>query len=152
MIEQEAVVEDEIRRVLRGQFTRRLEILLCGLWRSEGDVESSLATDGLHYPVLDIDFPCTLKESETKGHFHLKIDKGIPWDKYERMLAARADAGVSEQGYYNASVEREATFIAVRPWKQRLRRSKEVNPTKKIGSIGSAAKTGLFFPRNFDDF
>lgn len=81
------------------------------------DLVSSHGSDGLHYPVLDIDHPCHVRPSETPGHFHLYIDKGVEWEKYEALLVALADAGIIERGYANASIERKGTFVAVRPWK-----------------------------------
>lgn len=86
---------------------------------ANADLVSSLADDGLHYPVLDLDFPCRLTESETRGHFHLQLDlpEGLTWRKYRRLLRALRKAGVIEPGYYRANVARRATFIALRPWK-----------------------------------
>jgi hypothetical protein len=65
-----------------------------------------------HSPVLDIDFPARLVPSTTEGHFHLYLD-GITmeWKRYERLLAALAEAGIIEQGYYEASVRRKMTCV-----------------------------------------
>lgn len=71
----------------------------------------------LHMPAIDIDFPVSVRESETPGHFHLFIDHPISWAAYVRVLVALGDAGLVEQGYVNASIERGATFVATRPWK-----------------------------------
>lgn len=73
----------------------------------------------LHMPVLDIDFPCELRESETPGHFHLFIDKPIRWEDYSRLLMALGDAGVLEEGYARASIKRKQSFVAIRPWKKK---------------------------------
>jgi len=40
-------------------------------------VTSMIFASDLHKPVLDLDFPCILIESETAGHYHLFIDKAI---------------------------------------------------------------------------
>ena len=83
------------------------------------DLVGSLGDDGLHYPVLDIDFPCHVRPSETPGHFHLFIDKGLEWEQYADLLEALAVAGIIEPGYANSSIERKGTFAALRPWKGR---------------------------------
>jgi hypothetical protein len=75
------------------------------------------ADESIHMPTLDIDFPCHLRESETPGHFHLLIDKPMPWHRYKALLAAMVDAGLLEEGYVNASIQRGATFLALKPWK-----------------------------------
>lgn len=83
----------------------------------EADVVSSLGLDGSHYPVLDLDFPCELRPSETPGHFHLYIDTAVEWEKYVVVLEAMGAAGLLEPGYVTASIDRGATYAAVRPWK-----------------------------------
>lgn len=94
--------------------------------RSLADVESSEGFDGLHYPVLDIDFPCEVVPSETPGHYHLKLNlpegKGLTWAKYETLIHVLAATGIIEKGYASASISRGATFIATRPWKGRAKR------------------------------
>lgn len=65
----------------------------------------------IHAPAIDIDLPCRLVESSTPGHFHLYIDHLVSWDKYKAVLASLADAGIVEQGYYEASVARGASYL-----------------------------------------
>ena len=67
-----------------------------------------------HKVVLDIDMPVVLHES-SPGKFHLIIDKTLHWENYEMLLRALCFAGIIEQGYYQASYERRATFIRL-PW------------------------------------
>ena len=59
----------------------------------------------LHAPCLDIDFPCKLYESKTPGHFHLYIDRPVYWDDYKKILKAFADAGIIEEGWYEAAMK-----------------------------------------------
>lgn len=77
----------------------------------EANVISSLADDGLHYPVLDIDFTAYTVPSTTPGHCHLYLDRGLSWEQYEKLLSALADAGIIEEGYAKASIYRQATFV-----------------------------------------
>lgn len=60
----------------------------------------------LHRPVLDLDIGAALIPSATPGHFHLYIDKLIPWSVYEQLLIALGDCGIIEPGYMQASLDR----------------------------------------------
>lgn len=71
--------------------------------------------DGLHRPVLDIDFPAALIPSSTPGHFHLYLDKQLEGPRYMKLLDALAEAGIIEQGY--ASVSKARGYTSARlPW------------------------------------
>lgn len=72
---------------------------------------SSLLEDGTHAPAIDIDLPCRLVPSSTKGKFHLYIDHPTSWFRYRVMLWAMWKAGYVEKGYYKVSVQRKATFL-----------------------------------------
>lgn len=78
-------------------------------------VSSVLKGTELHRPVLDIDIPAALIPSSTPGHSHLYIDRLLSWPQYEKLLAALADAGIIERGYYDTAVKRKATFVRL-PW------------------------------------
>lgn len=68
----------------------------------------------VHFPVIDIDFPCTLVES-SPGKHHLYIDHPVAEHKYWAMLQAMADAGIVQQAYVGAS--RARGFSCARlPW------------------------------------
>lgn len=69
----------------------------------------------LHRPVLDIDFPVAVIPSSTPGHFHLYIDRPMPWAKYASLLEKLAEAGVIEEGYANVSTARKYTSVRL-PW------------------------------------
>lgn len=71
--------------------------------------------ESIHRPILDIDFPAALIPSTTPGHFHLYLDKPMGWSKYSALLGALATAGIVEQGYAGASLEREYTSVRL-PW------------------------------------
>ena len=87
--------------------------------------EAGTHADVWHAPVIDLDFPCELIPSSTPGHFHLVIDKKLSWAKYSKLLDALADAGLVEEGYANASLQRGYTSIRL-PWvkRQKPRESK----------------------------
>lgn len=74
------------------------------------DIDTSL-----HRPILDIDFPVHIEESSTPGHFHLYLDKPMPWPRYRRLLLALASAGVIEENYANVSDARGYTSVRL-PW------------------------------------
>lgn len=69
--------------------------------------------DMMHTVMLDIDLPATLLPSSTEGHSHLYIDHPMPWEKYQTLLEALADAGVIEEGYARASIERRGTHLRI---------------------------------------
>ena len=69
----------------------------------------------MHRPILDIDFPAQLIPSSTEGHFHLYLDKPMPWSTYKKLLRALAEAGIIEGGYARASEARKYTAVRL-PW------------------------------------
>ena len=88
--------------------------------QDNADVYSSEAnTINLHRIVLDIDMPAFLVESSTPGHYHLVIDKLLTWADYEVLLRALAEAGVIQQGFLNAALQRKATMLRL-PWKKKF--------------------------------
>ena len=73
---------------------------------------SSLCTDGLHRPALDIDIPCRVEQSTTPGHCHLYFDElAMTWEKYQELLQALAIAGIIEHKYVGHSVDRGQTLL-----------------------------------------
>lgn len=77
----------------------------------DANLVSSLGDDGLHYPVLDLDFGAYVVPSSTPGHFHLYLERAMPWDTYAGLLVALAEAGVIERGYADACLARGMTFV-----------------------------------------
>jgi hypothetical protein len=79
-------------------------------------VNEEAINERLHHKiVLDIDLPAQLIESTTPGHFHLYIDKEIPHPEYMRLLVALGEAGIIEEGYMRASLDRGYTAVRL-PW------------------------------------
>jgi hypothetical protein len=70
------------------------------------DLVCSDVGDGLHMPVIDIDFPIQAVESATPGHYHLYINKEVEWDKYKAMLEAMASAGIVQWQWVDTTRER----------------------------------------------
>ena len=69
-------------------------------------VVSSLCYNGMHAPVLDIDFAAQLVPSTTDGHFHLYFDKKMSWEQYKRLLHALFEAGIIQKGFLDMSLHR----------------------------------------------
>lgn len=82
----------------------------------DANLISSRCRNGKHAPVLDIDFEARLLPSRTEGHYHLYLDKQMPWWKYRILLKVLAWTGIIEPGYYGASVERKMTFLRWNFW------------------------------------
>jgi hypothetical protein len=76
---------------------------------------SSVTKDGMHRPLLDIDFPAVVIPSSTPGHGHLYIDKELTWKEYTKLLNLFADLGIIEHGYRGASLARGYTALRL-PW------------------------------------
>ena len=70
---------------------------------------------GKHMVVLDIDMEAALVPSSTPGHYHLFIDTQLDWETYKNVLRALVDAEIIQRGYYNAAMERKATWVRT-PW------------------------------------
>lgn len=71
--------------------------------------------EGTHKPVLDIDMPVKIFPSTTEGHFHLYIDKELSWDDYCKLMNVMAEVGILEQGFVNASKQRQYSAVRL-PW------------------------------------
>lgn len=78
-------------------------------------LDDKLFGTAMHAPCIDLDIPAALVPSSTPGHFHLYIDKVMPWRKYKRLLKAMVKAGLVEEGYYKVSCRRKETHLRV-PW------------------------------------
>lgn len=72
---------------------------------------SSLCTDGLHRPALDIDIPFEVIPSSTPGHGHLFFDAPMIWEHYEQLLDVLAVVGILEPGYVGSSKARRQTIL-----------------------------------------
>lgn len=80
---------------------------------------SSLCEDGMHAPVLDIDFSAYLVPSTTKDHFHLYLNKKMTWEQYAQLLKALHEAGIIQKGFYEGSLSRRQSMVLM-PGKNRV--------------------------------
>lgn len=71
----------------------------------------SYSGETVHQPVLDLDFPAHLEPSTTEGHFHLYLNKNVPWSKYVVMLGALEYAGILEPGFARLAILRGASYV-----------------------------------------
>jgi hypothetical protein len=74
--------------------------------------------EDMHRVVLDLDMEALLVPSSTKGHYHLILDKVVPWEIYQELLMALARAGIISSGYAEASIIKGATWIRT-PWNKK---------------------------------
>lgn len=81
----------------------------------QANIVTSDIGHNFHYPVLDIDFEAFLVPSSTEGHYHLYLNKMVPWRKYKRVLKAMKEAGLIEDGFYRAAIKRGYTSTRL-PW------------------------------------
>lgn len=69
----------------------------------------------MHNLVLDIDHDAVLIPTTTPGHHHLIINAPMVWDRYRAVLDSLLLAGIIEEGYHRATVNRGASWIRT-PW------------------------------------
>ena len=77
----------------------------------DAELVSSEGTDGLHYPVIDLDFECELVPSSTPGHYHLYINEGISWERYIRLLEGFLEAGLIQKGWFDEARKDKRTYV-----------------------------------------
>lgn len=69
-----------------------------------------------HAPVLDLDkINVELVESTTPGHYHLYIDKVMPWDNYVLLLDTLYRVGILEFEFVQMSKQRGFSSVRL-PW------------------------------------
>lgn len=77
---------------------------------------SSLLENGNHSPCLDIDIPCTVIPSTTKGNCHIYFPSiELTWEKYCKLLDALREAGIIEEKYYDHTLSRGQSLLRL-PW------------------------------------
>ena len=101
------------------------------------NVISSLGTDGLHYPVLDLDIPAYLVPSSTPGHSHLYLNIEIDADTYFELLDVLSGAGILESGYVAASEARGYSSVRL-PWVKKDEGGDEGRNDLPVPAQGSA--------------
>ncbi len=67
----------------------------------------------IHFPCFDLDYGAKLVPSQTLGHYHLYLNRPIPWRDYKKVLDVFAKVGLLEKGYVDAS--KKNGFTALRP-------------------------------------
>jgi hypothetical protein len=65
----------------------------------------------LHAPAIDLDVPSHLVASSTPGHFHLYIDKPMPWSKYRKLLEVLRECDLIEEGFLRSSLDRRQSYL-----------------------------------------
>jgi hypothetical protein len=78
---------------------------------NKSNLIGSLLPNGLHGPCIDLDFPCRLYPSRTSGHFHLYLERELPWESYDKLLTAFYQTGLIQMGFYKAAINRQQTFL-----------------------------------------
>ncbi len=78
---------------------------------SDANLIGSELENGMHKPVIDLDFPCQLIPSSTLGHFHLYIDKEIPRDAMFALLDTMVAVGLVQKGFRDGCLSDGMTMI-----------------------------------------
>lgn len=69
----------------------------------------------MHMPCIDLDFDCELYESRTRGHYHLYLNKEVPWDRYVTLLKALQGCGLVQRGWVEQSIREGHTTLRKPP-------------------------------------
>lgn len=90
----------------------------------EANLVSSRAADrpesGVHYPIIDFDFPIAVVQSRTPGHYHLYIEKAVRFEQYTALLRAMYDADLIGRGNLRQIDHGGATFARIGPYQTLL--------------------------------
>lgn len=78
-------------------------------------ITSRTSMDDIHMPVLDIDFPVTVRES-SPGRSHVFIDKTMTWRQYKRLLRALRRAGIVEKDWVRLAMGRRWSCVWREGW------------------------------------
>lgn len=98
----------------RGYSAKEVEVRTPAPIASADLVSSHVAgTKDMHAPCLDIDYAAELLPSSTQGHYHLFLNRQMPWRRYKKLLKALRKADIIEEGYYKMSMKRRGTFLRV---------------------------------------
>ena len=95
-------------------------------WRDlpdEANLVSSMTNTGephkgFHAIAVDIDHQCHLLPSRTPVHFHLYVDKKIPWKQYIEWLRISAEIGIVEEGFYRACLAKGMSTLRMGPYEE----------------------------------
>lgn len=91
------------------------EANLVGSARIDPSNPSRPNVECLHFPVLDLDFACTLIESTTPGHYHLFLDRGLTHAQYDKLLSTLVELGLYDKGCYSRFQKNGLTVLRL-PW------------------------------------
>lgn len=77
----------------------------------DANLITSETRPGYHIPVLDIDFDAAMVKSSTEGHFHLYLNREMPWETYLKLLEALTAAGIIQAGFLAGAKERRYSSV-----------------------------------------
>jgi hypothetical protein len=92
----------------------------------------SRRTDGLHLPVLDLDYAAKLVPSSTMSRSCLYLDCPVTWKAYGRFMRAMSRAGLLNPDFYYAARSLKETFA-------RIEHDKTKSPTRDFEIGGTNA-------------
>mgnify|MGYP007071565893 CR=1 FL=1 len=79
------------------------------------NVVTSLLPNGMHAPVIDLDFPAMLVPSSTPGHSHLYLDVQLGWTEYFDLLQDLREHRIVQAGFVDHAHQRGLTVVRM-PW------------------------------------
>lgn len=82
---------------------------------ANSNIITSIAHDGFHYPVLNIDCPVTVVPSTIPGHSHVLIDHPVSRNQYFEMLQSLANVGIVNGNWLHEAQQLGASWVRL-PW------------------------------------
>jgi hypothetical protein len=79
----------------------------------EGNLVSSITTDGKQMPILDLDFPHRVGPSTNPGHSHLYLDVEMSNWQWFWFMFGLWQGGVIELGFFVWSIRRGGNFVRI---------------------------------------
>lgn len=90
-------------------------ILLTQSLKGEVTESGDLKPGGLHYPMLDLDFPVHLFPSSQEGHYHSIMEKPLSYDQYDKLIKVMTEVGLLNPCTYDRFKQRNQTRLRA-PW------------------------------------
>jgi len=107
-------LKKEERTFWYSNYLERRDIVDDGRFKTDPDnanLIASLLEDGMHAPVMDIDFSARLIPSSTSGHFHLYFNKLITWRQYRHLLKGFYKSGLMARSTYIRAIQRGMSHV-----------------------------------------
>lgn len=74
---------------------------------------SSELNNGLHCPVIYLDFQAVCLPSKTSGNYHLYINRSMTWGQYKKLLDGFLGAGLIQKKWYDDAMKDKRSYVSM---------------------------------------